>query len=82
MNKLHVDYEIEVQKAEGVKCPRCWKLRGIPTNYQGICDECQQTLKEILPDLAEQGIFTQEQVAEALEKIQQCERNQLRQFVA
>jgi hypothetical protein len=41
--------QIKVERAEGVKCPRCWKYQGIPENYQGICDACVQTILETDP---------------------------------
>lgn len=34
-------FEVYVTRAEGVKCPRCWKLTGEGRfNYDGLCDPC------------------------------------------
>jgi hypothetical protein len=36
--------EVKVERAEGLKCPRCWKYHGIQENYQGICDRCAEAI--------------------------------------
>lgn len=40
------DLKVEVFKADGVKCPRCWRYAGIPELPQGICDRCAKALLE------------------------------------
>jgi hypothetical protein len=45
-----MNLEIKVERAEGHKCPRCWKYHGIPTNYQGICDLCARAILESTAD--------------------------------
>jgi phage FluMu protein Com len=42
--------KVTVERAEGHKCPRCWKYHGIPENYQGICDFCARALLEADPE--------------------------------
>jgi hypothetical protein len=33
--------KVTVTKAEGVKCPRCWKITGEGRwNFDGLCDPC------------------------------------------
>jgi hypothetical protein len=44
------DLQIHVEKADGVKCPRCWKYQGIPSNYQGICDPCVKAILDSTAD--------------------------------
>jgi hypothetical protein len=29
-----------VERADGLKCPRCWRFFGIRDNPQGLCDRC------------------------------------------
>ena len=40
-------YKIEVKKAIGEKCERCWKYRplGNHEGYSTICDECYEAIK-------------------------------------
>lgn len=38
--------QVIVERADGVKCPRCWKYHGIPDNFMGMCDACCSTLIE------------------------------------
>ena len=45
-----MDLQIKVEKAEGHKCPRCWKYNGIPSNYQGICDSCAKAILDSTAD--------------------------------
>jgi hypothetical protein len=42
--------EIKVERADGLKCPRCWKYHGIQENYQGICDRCAEAIITSDPD--------------------------------
>jgi len=42
--------KVTVERAEGVKCPRCWKYNGIPENYQGICDQCVRAVLDADPE--------------------------------
>ncbi len=37
------DYDIKVSKAQGEKCPRCWKYRNL--NKDGICEECLNAIE-------------------------------------
>jgi len=53
--------EIEVQKAPGEKCPRCWHYHTVQGNPQGLCDKCVRAILEGLPYWVETGVFTQEQ---------------------
>src|SRR6266849_4570333 len=53
--------EITVEKADGAKCPRCWKYHTVQGNPQGICDGCVIAILEGLPYWVETGVFTQEQ---------------------
>ena len=34
------ELKIEVKKAEGVKCPRCWKI------LEDKCDRCEKEIKK------------------------------------
>ncbi len=43
------NFSIDVSKAKGVKCPRCWNwdtLTADQSDYPGICPKCLKTLKE------------------------------------
>ncbi len=42
------EYKVEVGKALGEKCERCWKFRqlGNHSGYDTICDECYEAIKE------------------------------------
>ena len=43
---------ITVEKASGVKCPRCWKITGEGrVNADGLCAPCCNVLIEDFPDL-------------------------------
>lgn len=53
--------EIEVRKADGVKCPRCWNYHTVGGNPQELCDRCISAILEGLPHWVETGVFTQEQ---------------------
>lgn len=45
------DIEIVVTKADGMKCPRCWKVTGAGRfNFDGLCDPCAHLLIERFPD--------------------------------
>lgn len=35
---------ISIGQADGVKCPRCWKLHSVRVNFDNLCDRCQQTI--------------------------------------
>ena len=39
-NSLETPYKIEITKAEGEKCPRCWK-HSIDFSESGVCSKCQ-----------------------------------------
>ncbi|MCL2756529.1 MAG: isoleucine--tRNA ligase [Coriobacteriia bacterium] len=43
------DLEVEVQKAEGDKCPRCWNIRtlGEDGRYPELCSRCAAVLEEL-----------------------------------
>jgi hypothetical protein len=56
--------KITVTKADGAKCPRCWKYHTVIGNPQGICDGCVISILEGLPYWVETGVFTQEQADE------------------
>ncbi len=43
--------EVRVERADGVKCERCWKYRssvGADPEFPGICAECSAAVKEFL----------------------------------
>jgi len=42
--------KIEVCRADGQKCPRCWMYAGIPENPHGICDRCAKTMLDSTPE--------------------------------
>ena len=42
--------KVEVKKAEGAKCERCWNYSphvGEDTNYSTVCERCSAVLKEL-----------------------------------
>jgi hypothetical protein len=55
---------IRVEKADGQKCPRCWKYHTVRGNPQELCDGCISAILEGLPYWVEKGVFTQEQADE------------------
>jgi hypothetical protein len=39
------EYWVAVSKAEGAKCPRCWRVTGEGRyNFDGLCDRCCDVL--------------------------------------
>lgn len=34
------DLNIQVTQADGVKCPRCWKIHPVRVNFDNLCDRC------------------------------------------
>lgn len=56
--------EIKVEKADGVKCPRCWKFHSVQGNPQDVCDTCVLSILEGLPQWVADGVFSQEQADE------------------
>jgi hypothetical protein len=43
--------QVQVEHAEGVKCPRCWKWTGAGRfNFDGLCDACCGVLLEDYPE--------------------------------
>ena len=38
--------KVKVEKAEGVKCPRCWNI-SMEHDENGLCPRCQKVLKEM-----------------------------------
>ena len=50
--------EIEVQRAEGAKCERCWNYSlavGTFTDYPTVCERCFAALGEIVEAAGESG---------------------------
>jgi isoleucyl-tRNA synthetase len=46
------DFKVTVEKAEGVKCERCWKYStavGLDASYPTVCDSCSSALREMYP---------------------------------
>jgi isoleucyl-tRNA synthetase len=46
------DFKVTVEKAEGVKCERCWKYStavGQDAAYSSVCDSCATALHEMYP---------------------------------
>lgn len=45
--KLGDEIAVEVSKASGEKCPRCWNIRelGLDTEYPELCDRCAKTVR-------------------------------------
>lgn len=41
---------INIQEAEGLKCPRCWKRCGIESNFDNLCDRCVEAILESFPN--------------------------------
>lgn len=56
---------VDVYRADGPKCPRCWRMHGIPDNHLGMCDRCCDAILEGLSDLVTRGQLTEEE-ADAL----------------
>jgi len=51
--------KIEVLRADGVKCPRCWNYHTVQGNPMGVCDRCVAAVTESLPYLVADGRWTQ-----------------------
>jgi isoleucyl-tRNA synthetase len=46
------DFKVTVEKADGVKCERCWKYStavGEDSTYPTVCDTCSSALHEMIP---------------------------------
>ena len=62
--------KILVTKAEGVKCPRCWKMTGEGRyNFDGLCDPCQAV---ILADFPQHESVPSIQAAKAEQRRRWC----------
>ena len=55
---------IEVEKADGAKCPRCWHYHTVQGNPQSLCDRCVLAILEGLPDWVAIGSVSQKQADE------------------
>ena len=53
------EIEIEVVRASGVKCPRCWNYHTIQGNPANVCDRCITVVTGMLPELVKDGRWTQ-----------------------
>jgi hypothetical protein len=50
---------IAVERAPGVKCPRCWNYHTIQGNPMEVCDRCIVIVTGMVPDLIKSGAWTQ-----------------------
>jgi hypothetical protein len=55
---------IEVKRADGVKCPRCWNYHTVIGNPQDVCDRCLVIVTGMLDDLVRDGKCTAEDAEE------------------
>jgi isoleucyl-tRNA synthetase len=47
------EFKVTVEKAEGVKCERCWKYStdvGSDSKYPTVCAACAAALREMYPE--------------------------------
>jgi hypothetical protein len=51
--------KIDVEHADGDKCPRCWHYHTVQGNPQGLCDRCVSAILEGLDDFVREGRVTQ-----------------------
>lgn len=42
--------EISIERALGVKCPRCWKYHTVADNFMDLCDACGITICKDYPE--------------------------------
>ena len=54
-----VNVKIEVERASGVKCPRCWNYHTIQGNPQDVCDRCVVVVTGMLDGLVADGRWAQ-----------------------
>ena len=40
---------MKIEKADGVKCPRCWHYHVIAANHDHLCDRCIMVILEDYP---------------------------------
>jgi len=52
---------IEVRRADGIKCQRCWNYHTVQGNPKDVCDRCVVVITEMLPYLEEQKIWTKDE---------------------
>lgn len=52
MHKGSIGKELEcvVERAEGLKCPRCQRICGIEANFDHLCDRCCEVMIADYPD--------------------------------
>ena len=51
--------KIEITRAPGVKCPRCWNYHTIQGNPLDVCDRCFSVVTGMLDDLVADGRWAQ-----------------------
>lgn len=61
---------VEVYKADGIKCPRCWNYHTVVGNPQDVCDRCLVTVTNMLDDLVVEGKVLSEDADEWREQVQ------------
>jgi hypothetical protein len=54
-----VEVSVEVRRAIGSKCPRCWNYHAVEGNPMGCCDRCVSAVTESLPFLVAEGRWTE-----------------------
>jgi hypothetical protein len=53
------DVTVEVSRASGTKCPRCWNYHTVQGNPMGCCDRCVLAVTAMLPELVGSGRWTE-----------------------
>lgn len=61
---------ITVERANGIRCPRCWNYHTIQKNFMDMCDRCLLACKEGAADWVANGQLTQEEASTLLEGIE------------
>jgi hypothetical protein len=70
-DKTHPPVEVKVERALGVKCPRCWNYHTIQFNPMDCCDRCVRAVTEMLPYLVENNLWTEADCEEWRELVRQ-----------
>ena len=51
--------EVKVERAPGIKCPRCWNYHTVQGNPMDVCDRCVVAVTSMLEWLVAEGRWTQ-----------------------
>jgi hypothetical protein len=65
-----IEIEIKVERAPGVKCPRCWNYHTIQGNPMDVCDRCVLVVTQSLPSLVADGRWTEADAQEWRDMVQ------------